>query len=150
MPSDPATDSASKSPAITGRCYCGQSRLAAASWPERLSYCHCSDCRRATGAPVAAFAAFPEGQAHWSPAGRAVSAAPGGRRWFCAGCGSPLAATFDYLPGQVHVPLGVIDQAAELPPQLQTHVESGLPWLHIEDDAPRHAASGRASLQTCG
>lgn len=64
----------------------------------------------------------------------------------CPECGSPLAATFPYLPGQTYVPVGVMDEAATLSPQLHCHAENQLPWVHIRDDLPRHGASGRSQL----
>ena len=100
---------------ITGRCYCGGITLSSQEAPQSVAYCHCIDCRRITGAPVAAFAAFGEKAVQASPAWPvSKSFAPGVSRWFCPDCGSPLAAAFDYLPGQLYVPLGLIDQAAEL------------------------------------
>ena len=96
----------------------------------------------------AAFAAFAEAEVSFEPAlGDGVSFASGVQRWFCAKCGSPIAATYDYLPGQVYVPLGLIDQASDLPPALHAHAGSKLPWLHISDDLPREDASSRARLQ---
>lgn len=80
-------------------------------------------------------------------AGPPVSHAPGVTRWFCRACGAPLAATYDYLPGQIYVPLGVLDQAADLPPTLHSHAASRLPWLHIADDLPREDRSARDTLQ---
>ena len=74
------------------------------------------------------------------------SHAPGVFRWNCNQCGSPLAASFDYLPDQVYVPLGLIDQADELPPKVHCHVDSAYPWLHISDDLDRFGASGRNRL----
>ncbi len=71
---------------------------------------------------------------------------PGVSRRFCATCGSPLTATFDYLPGQVYVPLGVLDRAGEFPPRRHAHAASRLTWLHIADDLPREAGSARARL----
>jgi hypothetical protein len=115
--------------------------------PETVTYCHCNDCRRWTGAPVAAFAAFsPSDMTASPPLGSGTSHAPGVQRWNCQQCGSPLAARFDYLPAQVYVPLGVIDQADELPPQVHCHVDSAYPWLHITDDLDRFGASGRNRL----
>ena len=65
-----------------------------------------------TGAPVAAFAAFSDGVVRLTPdPGPASEVSPGVLRRFCRACGSPLTAAFDYLPGQVYVPLGVLDQA---------------------------------------
>lgn len=135
-------------PAITGRCYCGKMRFEAQTLPSIVSYCHCLDCRRVSGAPVAAFAAFDHETLQFTPApGPPVSHHPGVTRWFCKECGSPLAAQFDYLPGQTYVPLGLIDQAAELPPTLHSHAQSQLPWLHISDDLAQLSGSARASLQ---
>lgn len=135
-------------PPITGRCYCGQTTFHASARPQTTSYCHCSDCRRLSGAPVAAFAAFAPHQVHFTPSkGPRKSVTKGVDRWFCLGCGTQLAATYDYLPDQVYVPLGIIDQADTLPPEGHAHADSALPWLHIQDDAPRDAASARDRLQ---
>ncbi len=115
--------------------------------PLTVAYCHCSDCRRWTGAPLPAFAAFAEDALRAEPPlSRPFEPVPGVQRWTCAACGSPVAARFDYLPGQVYVPLGVLDQAAALPPQLHCHTESQMPWLHLEDGLRRSRASGRDTL----
>lgn len=132
----------------TGRCYCGARRFEATESPQAIAYCHCADCRRATGGPVAAFAAFAETAIEFFPdEGRIAGAAGAARRRFCPDCGSPLAARYDYLPGQVYVALGVIDQAETLAPQVHAHENERLPWLLLGDDAPRLNASSRAVLQ---
>ena len=136
-----------ESAALSGRCYCGSCRIEAKA-PLIVAYCHCNDCRRVTGAPVGAFAAFsPDDVGFVPPLGAGVSHNPGVRRWFCADCGSPLAATYDYLPGQVYVPIGLFDQAQELTPEIHAHAESRLPWLHIEDGLERIEGSSQAVLQ---
>lgn len=116
--------------------------------PLTVAYCHCQDCRRATGAPVAAFAAFAEGDVTFEPdEGRKAAVASGATRTFCAGCGSPLTGRFGYLPGQVYVPIGLLDQAGDLAPQVHGHEAQRLPWLHIEDDLERFSASSRSRLR---
>lgn len=113
-----------------------------------MTYCHCSDCRRLTGAPVAAFAAFAPHEVDFFPSkGPRKSFTKGVDRWFCLDCGTQLAATYDYLPDQVYVPLGLLDQANELAPEGHGHTDSALPWLHIQDDLPRDTASSRDRLQ---
>ena len=112
-----------------------------------MAYCHCVDCRRWTGAPVAGFAAFAtEDLIFEPPLGDAFSVNPGAERWSCPDCGSPLAARFDYLPDQMYIPLGVLDQAASLPPELHCHADAAMPWLHIVDDLERVGGSGRETL----
>lgn len=131
---------------LTGRCYCGASRLEAAGAPLAVAYCHCTDCRRWTGAPVGAFAAFPDHALTIAPDPGPVSVADGVERWFCRACGSPLAARFAYLPGQVYVPLGVLEDAEAYPPGLHAHADSALPWLRLDDGLPRCHGSARAAL----
>src|SRR5690606_37198555 len=46
----------------TSGCRCGAVRFEASAEPHQVSYCHCSDCRRASGAPVSAFVGFKVGQ----------------------------------------------------------------------------------------
>lgn len=115
--------------------------------PVTVVFCHCIDCKRWTGSPAPAFAAFEVASLQVSPAlGEAVITNPGVGRWNCPNCSSPLGATFDYLPDQIYVPLGLIDQAEALPAQIHCYGEQQLPWLHIQDDAPREAKSARATL----
>ena len=133
---------------ITGRCYCGSVRITARALPQTVTYCHCADCRRVTASPLPAFAAFAEGAVTLTPdLSAAKPVTPGVTRQFCPDCGSQLTARFDYLPGQTYVPLGVLDQASDLPPRLHCHAGSGMPWLHLDDNLPRAEDSGRALLQ---
>lgn len=149
MPSKQAftTSETPSSPPVTGRCYCGKTTVSARKSPLITTYCHCSSCRRLTGAPVAAFSAFTAGDLDISPAPHhAAPVTNGVDRWFCADCGTSLAATYDYLPDQIYVPLGLLDQADALAPTHHSHAGSALPWLHINDDMPRSDGSGRDAL----
>ncbi|MEM7439761.1 MAG: GFA family protein [Pseudomonadota bacterium] len=110
-------------------------------------YCHCSDCRRLSGAPVAAFAAFARDDLHFDPPlADPHFEKPGVSRWSCSQCHAQLAATYDYLPGQIYVPIGLFDQMDLLQPSAHAHVNSTVSWLHIEDDLPRIDASSRDLL----
>jgi hypothetical protein len=132
---------------VTGRCYCGRTRLKAARWPDIVAYCHCADCRRFTGAPVAAMAGFADEIVVFEPdEGQTASVAPGVTRSFCGSCGSPLTSRFDYLPGQVYIPVGILDQADDLPPRVHAHDSERLRWLHIDDDIERFDHSSRERL----
>ncbi|MEM7491731.1 MAG: GFA family protein, partial [Pseudomonadota bacterium] len=103
--------------------------------PRVVAYCHCIDCRRVAGAPVTAFAAWAPGDLTLTPAGLTpFSVNPGVDRWSCPTCHSPLAARWDYLPGQIYVPVGLFDRAEDLVPTMHAHGDAALPWLHIQDD----------------
>lgn len=132
---------------FTARCYCGKFTLHMDAVPLTVAYCHCTDCRRWTGAPVAAFAAFRHAALTAEPhLGDPRVHNPGVERWHCPDCGSPLAARFDYLPDQVYVPMGLIEQAADLPPRIHCHTASRLAWLHIDDTLERQRGTARTEL----
>ncbi len=130
-----------------GQCYCGATTVSASCAPDTVAYCHCKDCRRATGAPVAAVAAFAEDAVSYNgPTPGIVSLKPGATRMFCATCGSPVGSRFDYLPGQVYIPLGLLDQADTYAPQVHCYESERLAWLNIEDTLERFDTTGRTAL----
>ncbi len=131
---------------LSGRCYCGHVQLSIAGRPTKSVYCHCHDCRRWTGAPVAAFVQIAPEAVALDPEVEALEATTGVRRQACPQCGSPLVARFDYLPEQAFVPIGILDQAGELAPSLHCHAEARLPWLHIADQGIRVQGSARDTL----
>ncbi|WP_299283702.1 GFA family protein [uncultured Tateyamaria sp.] len=130
---------------MSARCYCGASQLAFSKSPATVAYCHCTDCRRWTGAPVAAFAAF-ERTAVTGDLDAPYVTDSGVERWSCATCRSPLAACFPYLPDQIYVPVGLFDQIETLVPKLHSHADNTLTWLHIDDDLPRAPGTARDVL----
>ena len=141
MPSE-ATHSA-----LSGRCYCGAVTFQTRRPPLTVAYCHCADCRRWTGSPVSAFAAFGVADVVATPDfGKRISVNPGVERWFCPDCGAPIAAKYDYLPGQIYVSVGLFDDPSQLPPQMHAHAEQAVTWLHLEDGLPRSTGSARAAL----
>ena len=131
---------------LKARCYCGSVSFEVSDAPVAISYCHCSDCKRWTGAPLPAFAAFAR-EALNAALPAPVSINPGVERRNCPRCGSPLTAEFDYLPGQTYVPLGIFENADSLQPDRHAHAESVLPWLNLEDELPRHEGSARDALR---
>lgn len=134
---------------LTGRCYCGAIRFHSLRAAQTVVYCHCDDCRRATGGPVAVFAAMDEHMVTFEPdIGKSISLVNGVTRTFCGACGSSLTGRYDYLPDQIYIPIGIIDQAEDLKPSLHVHEDSRLSWLHIRDDLERVSTSGRAQIGT--
>jgi len=132
---------------ITGHCYCGAISFESDQPPLDVIYCHCGDCRRVSGAPVAAYAAFDVSSVSFAPnEGRCVSVNPGAQRYFCDACGSQLASCYDYLPDKIYLALGVIDQAAKLTPTCHAHNQNRLPWLYIDDNLKCFGRSARAYL----
>lgn len=122
----------------TGGCRCGAVRFAATADPHHVSYCHCADCRRATGAPVAAFVGFMA--ADTSIEGSELRRFENGpvTRSFCGLCGSPISYADARIGDRIYFLLGVMDQPARYKPTLHAHVREQLPFVHMPDGLPRH------------
>lgn len=114
--------------------------------PLTVVHCHCEDCRRVTGGAFGTFASFPVDAVRVEPVLSPVSHAKGVERRFCPSCGSALTATYDYLPGQVYVPIGVLEDADNLPPVMHCYSEHMLPWVQLNDGLPREIGSGTDTL----
>jgi hypothetical protein len=122
----------------TGGCRCGAVRFEASAEPHHVSYCHCADCRRATGAPVSAFAGFKEDEV--TIAGETLRTFENGpvKRSFCGKCGSPIAYADERLAGRIYFMLGAMDMPAYFKPTLHAYVREQLPFVHMPDGLPRH------------
>jgi hypothetical protein len=122
-----------------GGCLCGAVRYRLEGPPLRADYCHCRVCQRAAGAPVVAWGTWPAEGFAWSrgePTSYASSAR--GERWFCPGCGTPLAFVDRGDPTLVDVTLASLDDPAAFPPECHAWTTSRVPWLELADGLPRH------------
>ncbi len=123
---------------MEGSCLCGSIRVRASGVPLRVSYCHCRDCRRASGAPTMVFAGYRDGQVEVEGDPEVYGSSPGVRRSFCGGCGAALSFEDDRLPGEVYVAVGIFDEPERLEPEEHAWASRKPVWLRIYDDLPRH------------
>lgn len=115
-----------------GGCLCGGVRYAAAGKPKWVAYCHCQSCRRATGAPVTAYAGFRSDAVAWTTGGPTrFTSSPGVTRTFCGRCGTPLTYQGERWPGEIHIHLGTLDEPDRLPPNGQGFEAERLPWVRL-------------------
>ena len=127
---------------LSGRCLCGDVRWSSPGPVLWAGFCHCDSCRRATSAPVTAFFGVPRETLTW--AGRTqMKATSGGRvrRIFCPACGSQMSYQADHWPGEAHLYAASLDDPAAFVPEAHYHYAERLPWLRIDDDLPKFAAS---------
>jgi hypothetical protein len=125
----------------TGRCLCGDVRFAAKGTPALTEFCHCGTCRRATGAPLAAFAGFPVGRfrvTQGEPARFASS--PEVIRTFCGRCGTSLTIFSERFPDDIYVAVAAFDDPETLAPEVHIWTSERLSWLETADVLPRHAS----------
>src|SRR5437867_3528795 len=132
---------------ITGGCLCGGVRFEVTGPFIRAGHCHCSRCRRHSGAAVCT-----QGRVrreHFRLLSgehliRAYGRGEGAVKAFCSVCGSSLfGGTWPEGP-EVSIRLGSIDGDPGIRPQLHTFVESRAPWDEITDDLPQYPGAWSA------
>jgi hypothetical protein len=124
--------------ALTGGCLCGAIRYEARGAPFHRTVCHCSMCRRSTGAPMVAWFsvkladfAITAGQpSHYRSSAQAV-------RSCCPTCGTQLTFKYDGL-AEIDVTVGSLDDPAAVAPNDHTYVSSQLPWVKLDDGLPQY------------
>ena len=123
---------------LTGGCMCGAIRYRIATASVMVEICHCGSCRRASGAPLMAWAAYPgEGFALTSGKPVAYASSPGVVRTFCGKCGTSLTLK-DERFGEIYVALASFDAPERVVPEFHIWRSERLPWLETTDRWPRY------------
>ncbi|MCR9221502.1 MAG: GFA family protein [Alphaproteobacteria bacterium] len=126
----------------TGGCLCGAVRYEAHGPPLATLYCHCTSCRKHTGAAAVALVGYRRDRVRYTKGAPAVYASsPGVGRAFCADCGTPLTWEGD---GEDEGPLieflvGTMDAPERFAPARHIHYGERLAWFDTTDRLPRHA-----------
>lgn len=104
-----------------------------------ITNCHCSQCRKASGASFATNASIPARSFRFV-AGAALlrewKSSPGKRRCFWRRCGSPILKRSDNAPQTLRLRLGTLDSDPRLKPSKHIYVGSKAPWVEITDGLP--------------
>jgi hypothetical protein len=132
------TTTREKSEMVRGSCLCGGVRFEADAVP-LLTHCHCSNCRKLSGAAFRTYA-------HVEPAAfrflqgedliQGFESSPGSFRSFCRVCGSPVPGRTRHLH-TVSVPAGALNDDPGVRPALHTFMSSKAPWWEANDDLPK-------------
>lgn len=130
-------------PVAEGGCYCGDLRIRVTGRPIYVSYCHCRDCRKSSGAPVTVFVGYRAEQVETRGEPGRYNSSPGIRRSFCTVCGTPISYEDDRLPEEIYLTVGVFDEPEQFKPWLHGWTSQSLSWLRTEDDLPRYEGTSR-------
>ncbi len=127
---------------LAGGCYCGAVRYEVADEFVYAANCHCSDCRRATGAAFKSFAGI-EADKLRVTGGRDKMMLFGeepktGHNAHCKLCGS-LLYSLVRDGAFVHVAMGTLIDAPSIRPDKHIFVASKAAWYEIADDLPQYA-----------
>ena len=123
---------------ITGHCQCGGVRFRISGEPVLTEFCHCRDCRRASGAPLMAWAAYHRAGFVLTE-GEPVDyvSSPGVTRIFCGRCGTSLTLADERFP-EICVAIASFDEPEAIMPDIHIWRSHRLSWLETSDDLPRY------------
>ena len=125
---------------LKGGCLCGSVKYEVTGEPRRFFHCHCSRCRKVTGAGHASNMFFQPAALRWLSGEEQVRTfkVPEAKRFtnsFCVTCGSRLprqAKDSDV----VLIPAGSLDDEAPIKPQARIFAGSRVSWSCSDDVLP--------------
>ena len=130
------------------RCACGRHAGRVEGEPQSVTWCHCGDCRRESGAPAFAWVGWYEACVTEGLDGLSVrETKPRVTRGRCGSCGSTLAYRDEGLPGLVYIPLGAHDDPDTLVPTEHAYWPEKIAWLSVADDLPKRDATTQERVQ---
>jgi len=125
---------------VKGSCLCGGIRYEIdRDGFGKVVNCHCSMCRKATGAAFRTRVAVSTTAFRWLAGEDLLSryeSSPGETRTFCRVCGATLATLFRDRPHTMGLPLGTLDDDPGVRPLANVYVDSKAPWFEITDGLP--------------
>lgn len=132
---------------MEGHCLCGALRYEVDGAPVQQTNCHCSMCRRASGAPYVAWFSVPSTQFRFVAGEPArYQSSSHATRTLCAGCGTPI--TFESVrdPDYVDVTICSLSDPEALAPADHTFTSAQLSWVKLADGLPRYPRSRSEGL----
>lgn len=123
-----------------GSCMCGAVRYEVKGESMGMYYCHCRQCRKATGSTFATNIIVPHAAFRLLAGGDKLSAyesSPEKFRYFCSVCGSPVYSHSRKTSHVVSIRCGTLDTDVGETPRVHKYVASKAPWYEIRDGLPQ-------------
>jgi len=123
-----------------GSCQCGRVRYKVEGPLSNMSNCHCSDCRKNSGAAFVTYVEVPKktfGYTKGADLIQTYQAESGTKRVFCRQCGSTLGCYID-ADDLMEIAAATLDTPVDLRPGYHIFVRSKVNWYDILDDKPQH------------
>ncbi|WP_338719527.1 GFA family protein [Devosia sp. XK-2] len=124
---------------LRGSCLCGATTYDVEDAFDAAFYCHCSQCRRATGSAFKPMAAIRTGKLRLTKGEDALliyGNPPDNHDVHCGTCGSFLYSVIAEN-GNTHVAMGTLVDDPGVRPSFHMFVASKAPWYEIADDLPQ-------------
>ncbi|KAH8430505.1 GFA family protein [Aspergillus melleus] len=126
---------------LTGSCACAHIQYTSSTPPSILNNCHCTTCRKQSGAAYQTWAIFPSTSivfTHGEPDLLSRRSSTFATRSVCSRCGATVSMRYDFSPEMVGIAAGTIDQAADsgIVPRPARHIylREKAGWFEVPDD----------------
>jgi hypothetical protein len=136
---------------VTGSCLCGGVQFSIEGELEPIQVCHCQQCRKAQGGPVATNIPVQVSRFKMTRGSELLSefeSSPGKVRVFCSRCGSPIYSKKGSLPEVMRIRAGTLNEEIDARPVAHFWVGSKANWWPINDGLPQFEASYVPAKQT--
>lgn len=128
---------------FSGGCLCGALRYECTLEPELMYYCHCSDCRKASGTAFHAgmymkragfdlIAGTPKSFAVTADSGRTIV------RYFCPACGSHIYSDKGANEPMLSLKAGSLDDPDVFRPDTEIWTLSKTAWANLPENLTSH------------
>lgn len=128
---------------LTGECFCGAVKYQIDGDLALMYHCHCSRCRKSSGASFATNASFDastfsiiEGQDLLADVDH-----DGHYRYHCSKCHSWVYGDSEQYPGMKFIPCGTLNEAPKKKVDHHVCVDSKAAWIEINDDLHQYPGS---------
>ena len=118
-----------------GGCLCGNVRYRITGPFDSVAHCHCTMCRRASGAAVTTWVTVPVARfAVTAGEPTTFRSSDHGLRQFCPNCGAQIAFKTTQRPGEVDVTVGTLDHPERHAAEFHIFAADKISWLHVDED----------------
>ncbi len=119
---------------IKGGCFCGAIRYELEPGERIVANCHCTMCRRTSGAPYVTWLVAPATSFTYTKGEPTVlNSSDIGVRYFCNQCGTPILCVIKKRPDEVDITVGSLDEPERYTPTFEAHADTRLPWVHVRE-----------------
>lgn len=122
---------------VSGSCACKYISYTLSAPPSRLVNCHCTECRKQSGAAYLSFAHVARDAVTWSVEPTIWKSSDTASRGFCPRCGSTLMMALDKWPQILGIAAGTLNTSDELqvpPPAAHIFLKEQASWSQLPDD----------------
>ena len=117
---------------IEGGCFCGSIRYSFEHKDYPSANCHCSMCRRISGAAFVSWIAVPSSSFNYTQGGpKKLVSSSHGARYFCQDCGTPLVCILEEDQKNTYVTICSLDNPQNFKPKDDLYAEDMLDWMKI-------------------